>query len=598
MTEAAHPEAHAVVPPSVCFVCEPGRLEMQALLLAASLREDHPDLVLVAATPRELPPATAEGLARLGVSCVPIRNPLAADYPIGNKVAALGAGEPRGLRVFLDSDMLCMRALEWGPLRSHAMAAKPADLATFNDAAMWERLYGRFDLDAPRARTVTTVSLELTFPYFNAGLVASTRAVELARQWERIARDIDAMDDIHPRRPWLDQIALPLAAAALDMEPCCLGDAWNYPAHIKPVQDDPYIVHYHHATAIARDDAMLARVAVICERHPWLEERLAAEPGWQRVHHALLRRNRTGTRSRWSWQGRRSRAVPGNLLITGVPRSGTSYLCHCLDRLDNLAVINEPQILFDGLRFGPEPWMVPVVHADLRAAIDAGEPVENKLDSSGCVTEDTAVEEARTEYRPRLRNRDWVMASKNTLAYMARLDGLLHVMPEARVAMCIRHPADTLASWKVTFAHLASGDPRELPVGGLADPYLPARHRGALERIAALEHPAWRRAAWWRMLAEEVLRWRDHPRVTVVRYEELVAHPAARIAALLGPLASRAGRPIAPFEPSQVRTRRRRGLDAEDWRALQALCGGLAAALGYHLIEPDLGVEDGRQTAG
>lgn len=566
--------------PSVCFVCEPGRLEMQALLLAASLRDLHPHLMLLAAVPRELPPSTMEGFRRLGVACVPICNPVTADYPIGHKVAALGAGDPVGLRVFMDSDMLCMRTLDFEPLQTHAVAAKPADLATFNDVAMWQRLYSRLGLSMPRARMVSTFSLDLMPPYFNAGLVASTRPVELAERWGQLCREIDAMEDIHPRRPWLDQIALPLAAATLGLETRSLGDRWNYPGHVKPVHDDPFLVHYHHATAIARDQAMLSRVAGLCKRHPWLGERLAAEPGWSRVHHALQQR---GHRRRLVRPARRE---PGNLLITGVPRSGTSYLCQCLDSLDNLAVINEPQILFDGLRYGPEPWMVPVLHADLRAAIDAGEPVENKFDARGRLTEDTAIEETRGDYRPRLRNSDWVMASKNTLAYMARLDGLLRVMPEARIALCIRHPADTLASWKKTFAHLASGDPTGLPVGGLADPYLPAHQRAALERIATLDHPAWCRAAWWRMLAEEALRWRDHPRVVLMRYEELVADPAHSIARLLGPLARRAGRPDAPLQPSPARTRRHESLDEEDWRALEAMCAGLAEAFGYDVSAP------------
>jgi hypothetical protein len=568
--------------PSVCFVCEPGRLELQSLLLAASLRAAHPQLRLLAALPRDLPPATAEGLRRLGVQRVDIANPVAADYPIGHKIAALGAGEPAGLRVFMDSDMLCLRPLPWALLGSHALAAKPADLATFGDPQLWQRLYARLGLAAPDARVVTTFSQQMSYPYFNAGLVASTRAAELAEAWGRLCRRIDAMEDIQPRRPWLDQIGLPLAAAALGMRPRCLGEAWNFPAHIKPLQPAVYLAHYHHPAAVAREPALLARVQVLIQAHPWLAERLAREEAWSRVHHALgrLRRNRR----RWPW--RRPPPAPGNLLITGVPRSGTSYLCRCLDQLDDLAVVNEPAILFEGLRYGPEPWMVPVLHADLRAAIDAGEPVENKLDARGRLTEDTAVEERRAAYRPQLKHADWILATKNTLAYLARLEGLLRVMPEARIVLCIRHPADALASWKGTFAHLASGDPSQLPVGGLADPFLPAHLRRGLQDVAALARPAWRRAAWWRLLAEEIARWREHPRVALVRYEDLVADPAGEVARLLGPFQARAGRPAQPLAPSAPRSHRRQSLDADDWHALETLCAGLGESFGYDVSAP------------
>lgn len=31
-----------------------------------------------------------------------------------------------------------------------------------------------------------------------------------------------------------------------------------------------------------------------------------------------------------------------NIILTGIPRSGTSYLCGLLDKTDNSVVINEP----------------------------------------------------------------------------------------------------------------------------------------------------------------------------------------------------------------------------------------------------------------
>lgn len=572
---------------SVSFVCEPGRLEAQALLLAASLRQAHPELSLIAAVPRPLPFGTARALESLGVVQQAIVNLVAADYPIGNKVAALGAGQAAGLRVFLDSDMLCMHALDWSTLQSHPLAAKPADMATFGDEATWRRLYERCGLPLTDERVVATLGHQMMYPYFNAGMIATSAASALAPVWSQLCRAIDAMEDIQPRRPWLDQIALPLAAATLGLPVRSLGEDWNYPAHIKPLRGSPHLVHYHQPTVVARERELTMLVDHLLSRYPQVAAVVSADPAWQPVLNTIRSRPAAAQPGRWPVRGlRRRRGTPGrerlaahDLIVTGIPRSGTSYVCKGLDRYDNVAVINEPSSLFEGLRYGPEPWAVPLLHADLRRQIDGGEAVPNKMDARGELTEDTAVHESLTAYRPQLRDRQWVLATKNTLAYMARLEGILRVMPQARVVACVRHPLDTLASWKGTFAHLAAGDPSALPVGGLADPFLPAHLRAGLQELANLGDPAMRRAAWWRLLAEEILRWRD--RIHIVRYEDLVADPSGQMQRLLGPLAADAGRPGTALQPSIARTARRQSLDDTEWRAVSVLCAGVAEAFGY-----------------
>jgi len=330
------------------------------------------------------------------------------------------------------------------------------------------------------------------------------------------------------------------------------------------------------------------KVGQLLSRYPQVAVVVDADAAWQPVLQALGRRRaeRPSPRRRWFLPGMQREPQPSgaariarDLIVTGIPRSGTSYLCKALDGFTNTAVINEPEMLFDGLRWASEPWAVPLLHADLRTRIDAGEAVPNKVDARGELVDDTAVQDARAPYRPQLRDGQWVLATKNTLAYMSRLEGILRLMPQARVVACVRHPLDTLASWKGTFAHLAAGDPSALPVGGLADPYLPAHLREGLEALSRLHDQAMRRAAWWSLLASEILRWRD--RIDVVRYEDLMADPIARIRQALGSLGETAGEPASPLPSSSARTTRRQTLDESDWRAVAALCAGVAEAFGY-----------------
>jgi len=558
------------------------------VLLAASLRQHERSLKLVAAVPSTLPKATGAVLESLGVEQAPIDNPVAPDYPIGHKVAALAAGEARGLRLFVDSDALCLSALRWTEVQRAAFAAKPADIATFGSDELWQRLYERFGLQLPAERVVATVSDQLMFPYFNAGMIATTEADALSRTWAELCRAIDAMEDIEPRRPWLDQIALPIALARLGLDFQSLGEVWNYPAHVKPVMEQAQLVHYHLPSVVRREPALRACVARLMSAYPAISAVLEADADWRPVLAAVARPRRA-----WSMPVRLSarlarppRIARGgrdtrDLIISGLPRSGTSFVCKLLDGFANVAVVNEPQVLFEGLRYGPQPWTVPLLHADLRVRIDAGEAVENKVDSRGQLTEDTAVDERRMLVQPEVRDRRWVLATKNTLAYMARLEGILRLMPRARVILCVRHPLDTLASWKSTFAHLADGNPSEVPVGGLADPFLPAHLRDGLQALAALPDAAVRRAAWWRLLAEELWRWRD--RVVILRYEDLVNDPARELRRALGPFGRSAGRAPASLVPSAVRTARRKSLEPADHRAVRALCADIAARLGYQV---------------
>lgn len=607
---------------SISFVCEPGRLEAQAVLLAASLRELHPGLDLLAAVPRALPVATTRVLDELGVACVPIVNPLAADYPIGHKLAALAAGESIGLRVFLDSDMLCMRAPAWDTLGRHAFAAKPADLASFGDQVQWARLYRRFGLPLPASRVAATHSDELMLPYFNAGMLATTEPRHLAAVWVEACRAIDAMADIAPKRPWLDQIGLPLAVARLGLRTLVLDEDWNYPAHLRPLRGQPALIHYHLPEVVAREPVLLALVARLLQRYPAAADVVGRDPMWcgvlrtidgnraahpstgvvipgrsdaRRVAHRPAMRggemDTSGDREETRPAGRDGDDEHGqqvsmhpqqagrDLLLTGIPRSGTSYLCRLLDALDNTAVVNEPVELFEGLASAPEPWAVPLLHAALRARIDAGEAVPNKLDVDGRVTGDTMHGDQRMPYRPVLRDHEWVLATKNTLAYLARLDGIGRVMPQARVVALVRHPLDTLASWKGSFAHLAQGDTGVVPIGGTPDPWLSPRLRAGVSAIAAVSSAAVRRAAWWRLLASELLAHRGH--IVIVRYEDLVADPALTLKKVLGPLQPMAGTSAQPHGVSYARTEGRLRLDADDWQAVTSLCAGVAKEFGY-----------------
>ncbi len=269
-----------------------------------------------------------------------------------------------------------------------------------------------------------------------------------------------------------------------------------------------------------------------------------------------------------------------NVIVTGIPRSGTSYLCTQLHNLKDCVAINEPEEIFQILPDPNNMHGMRTYYDALRSRIAAGEPVANKI-SNGKLIEDTAVVFAEEFYRPGVSTDRFVLATKNTLGYLARLSYLLDAMPEAMFIACVRNPLDTLASWKSTFSHLSGATVRDLRLGYVDDPHLDAAARSRLREIDQEGRLEVRRALFWSHLARIILEHRD--RLFVLRYEDLVGDPQGRLAAVYAAMQDAPPFvPETPFVPSGVRSKRQ-ALNGQDHAAILEHCGEVAKQFGYDL---------------
>ena len=224
----------------IVAVGQAGRLQYEAVLLAASLRETNPDFAgrLVIAEPQPGPlwpadPRIPAGPARdlleaLGATFVPFESRhFGAAYPYGNKVECLGALDDSPF-LFLDTDTLVIGGFD----RLDIDFARPAasmrregtwpvpDLYGPGYGAIWASLYDRFGLDFE-------ASLDRAQPddywqrylYFNAGWFLSRSAQAFGARFLEMALSIrdDPPEALAGQSldPWLDQVALPLVVHAL-----------------------------------------------------------------------------------------------------------------------------------------------------------------------------------------------------------------------------------------------------------------------------------------------------------------------------------------------------------------------------------------------
>lgn len=226
---------------NLLIVAQAGRLEYEAIILAASLRHASPGWSgrLIVAEPRPdgawldhqtlIDPENRALLQELGAEIVPFTaQHFGATYPHGNKIEALSALPPGQPFLFLDTDTLITGPLDQVAFDVDRPAASMRRTGTWplpplygpGYAAIWKSLYDRFGVSFDD-------TLDLAHPdtdwrrylYFNAGWFFGADPAAFGQRFLDWARSI--RDDPPPELacqsldPWLDQAVLPLVIHSL-----------------------------------------------------------------------------------------------------------------------------------------------------------------------------------------------------------------------------------------------------------------------------------------------------------------------------------------------------------------------------------------------
>lgn len=250
---------------SFFFVIDPPALLIDGIVLASTLRAsfERAEIIAYCPEPRRamLPPYVAEFMASVGVSIrfMP-RAPFQPHYKQGNKIVA--ACQPRETRhsIFLDTDTAIARPFDLGLIaRDGQVSVVPEGALTWGKKqANWTPIYAMFGMEPPDERVVLARKAVKSLPYFNAGVVGFPTGSDFARLWMDTALAIDANKAVQQRRPWLDQIALPVAIARAGLTANVMDSAlnlsmkrdldkpWKAAAGARLDQTDALILHYHH----------------------------------------------------------------------------------------------------------------------------------------------------------------------------------------------------------------------------------------------------------------------------------------------------------------------------------------------------------------
>jgi hypothetical protein len=209
------------------FIVEPPKYQLMACYLAASIREAFgTQVAMIGYCPAhrmaEVDPDVVTTLGRMGCDLRPMETQGAFDppYPHGNKMVATLQPRDSEFSCFLDSDILFLRQNDPANLIHEGhVSLTPAASMGWAGQEVWTLIYDTVGLPMPdsRIRLMNQNKGKDRMPYFSSGLFVfpeqhrNADGLRFPEVWMQVAASIEAEPTIPAKRPYLDQMTLPLA---------------------------------------------------------------------------------------------------------------------------------------------------------------------------------------------------------------------------------------------------------------------------------------------------------------------------------------------------------------------------------------------------
>jgi hypothetical protein len=184
--------------------------------------------------------------------------------------------------VFLDTDMVMLAPLSDDDLPGpKEVSVVPEGIRGWGkDETRWERAYAFFNLAMPTDRIqLLRGRRAISPPYFNGGFVAINEedhvdGKNFGALWRDTASHFDHHAPVGDKRPWLDQICLPLTMARYGFSHRILPEVNNCSISNGRDQSElraAKIIHYHRSAFLRAwpgHEALIDRVMMSCDiRH-------------------------------------------------------------------------------------------------------------------------------------------------------------------------------------------------------------------------------------------------------------------------------------------------------------------------------------------
>ncbi|WP_128253597.1 hypothetical protein [Falsirhodobacter deserti] len=256
---------------AIIYVLDPPGLTRDSIVLLSTIRHVLGDVKVIAYCPSDkvdfLFPYVTEFYDRMGaeIRLMEPTDKFIAPYKQGNKLLACLQERDTEYTLFLDTDTAIVAPFSRADLVTEGtVSVVPEGVQSWGgNPGSWEYVYEKFGLPFPEERVRLVRSNKLSPPYWNAGMIAFPTRSAFAETWFRLATELDADPQVDHKRPWLDQITLPLAIAVSGLQARNVGKEWNlsisHPGHERHHEEffrninaiDAKIVHFHQAKFFA-----------------------------------------------------------------------------------------------------------------------------------------------------------------------------------------------------------------------------------------------------------------------------------------------------------------------------------------------------------
>ncbi len=231
---------------------EPGQLEWQSIILIQSIEKFCQDDYKVFAYCRQerihdLKKELIAFLKRKNIELVAIVNDFEPEYLYGNKLIACSQERNfANMSLFLDTDTFLSENIAFNNIgNEYSISIVPAGLETWEkEEVQWQNVYSLFKLELPQ-RNIMLNNGKLSYPYYNAGFILFPEKHIFKHSWLSIADKVDQSSHIPNKRPWLDQIVLPVAIEYSGLKTILLHNMYNYNANNEFSIPKTKIIHYH-----------------------------------------------------------------------------------------------------------------------------------------------------------------------------------------------------------------------------------------------------------------------------------------------------------------------------------------------------------------
>ncbi|MDH2325545.1 hypothetical protein QCN27_01555 [Cereibacter sp. SYSU M97828] len=271
------------------YIVEPPDYEIMACSLLASIRAHFPPSVrAIGYCPEhrmhELHPAVLRAHELMDAEIRPMKTEGMWDtpYPHGNKIIACLQPRDTAFSAFVDSDVLFLRENSIDNLvRPGQVACSVAASMRWADQSIWTDIYGAFGMEVPSERIALMRQRRPVFvPYYSSGFVIFPEGDNghgrFADVWYDTARTIDRIETLEKRRPYLDQMSLPLAVRRAGYT-------------VSPLPEE----HHYILGGLLRNQPLPEDMDIFCIHYR--DRRILSEVGLRKTAQEMLR-SQTGER--------------------------------------------------------------------------------------------------------------------------------------------------------------------------------------------------------------------------------------------------------------------------------------------------------------